>query len=187
MQTGADEKRLVRKLTEGDQMAFELLFYRYRGKVFNFVKSALPRETDAEGIVHEVFMRIWTGRERIDPEQPFGPYLFRTARNLVIDCLRCAADRLTYLSDDQFTADAGTDNPGSAVEERLLDEWFGQALNQLPEQRRKIFVLNRLEGLSYKEIAVRLGITENTVDTQIRRALLFFREEIKKLKLFLFF
>ena len=113
--------------------------------------------------------------------------MFRTARNLVIDRLRGRVNRMVCLSDELFSDDADTDAAARDVEERQLGEWFDRTLEQLPEHRRQIFVLSRLEGLSYREIAARLGVTENTVDTQIRRALLFFREELKKLRLLFLF
>lgn len=187
MQNGTDEQTLVRKLSQGDQTAFELLFYRYRGKVYNFVRASLPRHSDSEEVVHEVFLRIWTGRGNLDSGLPFGPYLFRTARNLVIDRLRGRVNRMVSLSDELFPDTADSDAAARDVEERQLGEWFDRTLEQLPEHRRQIFVLSRLEGLSYREIAARLGVTENTVDTQIRRALLFFREELKKLRLLFLF
>lgn len=187
MQNGTDEQTLVRKLSQGDQTAFELLFYRYRGKVYNFVRASLPRHSDPEEVVHEIFLRIWTGRGNLDPGLPFGPYLFRTARNLVIDRLRGRVNRMVSLSDELFPDTADSDAAARDVEERQLGEWFDRTLEQLPEHRRQIFVLSRLEGLSYREIAARLGVTENTVDTQIRRALLFFREELKKLRLLFLF
>jgi RNA polymerase sigma-70 factor (ECF subfamily) len=182
----SDEKILIQRLAEGDQMAFELLFYRYRGRLHNFIRSALPPGADVEGLVLEVFLRVWIGRERIDPERPFAPWAFRIARNLVIDYLRSDVGKLLYLTDDLFVADTHSDT-STSVEERQLTEWFGTNLDKLPEQRRKIFTMSRIEGMSYKEIAEQLGITENSVDTQIRRALLFFRRELDKIKIFLFF
>lgn len=182
-----EEQALVRRLNHGDQTAFELLFYRYRGKVYNFVNASLPRRSDPEEVVQEVFMRIWIGRGNLDPALPFGPYLFRTARNLVVDQLRSRANRMICLNEELLPEAFDSDAALRVAEERQLSEWFDLKLEQLPEHRRRIFVLSRLEGLSYKEIASRLCITENTVDTQIRRALLFFREEIKKLKFLLLF
>ena len=120
------------------------------------------------------------------PSLPFAPYLFRTARNLVIDRLRARVNRLICLNEEIFATETGEEQTDQSIEEQQLGEWFDRTLKQLPEHRRKIFVMSRIDGLSYKEIASQFRITENTVDTQIRRALLFFREEFKKLKLLLF-
>lgn len=163
-------------------MAFEILFYRYRGKVGNFIKRSLPPQVDLEETVHEIFLRLWTNRERLDADRPFAPYLFRIARNMVVDELRKNIEHSVYLNEGTFYTDFGTNSTEQKIEEAELQNWFKALLNKLPEKRREIFELNRLEGLSYKEIASKLNISENTVDTQIRRTLKLFREEIKKLK-----
>ena len=184
-QENTDEKTLLRKLALGDEMAFEILFYRYRGKLGNFVKRSLPPSVDLEETVHEIFLRVWESHRFIDPERPFSPYLFRIARNLVIDELRKNIGHQLYLNDTTFLSDFGSNSTEQLIEETELQNWFKALLDKLPEKRREIFELHRMEGLSYREIAKKMNISENTVDTQIRRALKLFREELKKIKLLL--
>ena len=184
-QENTDEKTLLRKLALGDEMAFEILFYRYRGKLGNFVKRSLPPSVDLEETVHEIFLRVWESHRFIDPERPFSPYLFRIARNLVIDELRKDIGHQLYLNDTTFLSDFGSNSTEQLIEETELQNWFKALLDKLPEKRREIFELHRMEGLSYREIAKKMNISENTVDTQIRRALKLFREELKKIKLLL--
>lgn len=181
-----DEKKLILRLSMGDEMAFEILFYRYRGKVGNFIKRSIPPQIDLEETVHEIFLRIWINKEKLDGNLPFGPYLFRVARNIVIDELRKNIQHSIYLLDGSFPSDFSINDTDFEIEERELQSWFKTMLNKLPEKRRNIFILNRFEELSYKDIAAKLNISENTVDTQIRRTLRYFREEIKKLRMFTF-
>jgi RNA polymerase sigma-70 factor (ECF subfamily) len=69
-----------------------------------------------------------------------------------------------------------------------LNSIVAQLIRSMPEKRREIYILSRNEGLSYKEISAQLGISENTVDSQIRKALSFLKENLrKKMSLFLFF
>ncbi len=185
-QENTDENKLLRKLVSGDEMAFEILFYRYRGKLGNFVKRSLPPHVDMEETVHEIFLRIWESRTFLDPDRPFSPYLFRVARNFVIDELRKNIGHQLYLNDLSFLNDVGTNTTELGIEDAELQNWFKNLLDKLPEKRREIFEMHRLEGLSYQEIASKMNISENTVDTQIRRTLNLFREEIKKLKLLFF-
>ena len=167
-------------------MAFEILYYRYRGKVSNFIKKSLPTRVDLEETVHEIFLRVWMNKEKMDVNRPFEPYLFKIARNLVIDELRKSVENKVYLQDGAFKADMSIQDADSNLEEKELQTWFKSLLDQLPPKRREIFLMNRFEDLSYREIASKLNISENTVDTQIRRTLDFFRIEFKKLKSFLF-
>jgi len=181
----ADEQKLIQRLVHGDEMAFELLFYRYRGKVGNFIRRSLPPDIDLEENVHEIFLRIWMNRNRLDPQLPFGPYLFKVARNLIIDVLRKQVMHTVYLQDESFLADFGLNDTELKIEEKELQSWLQRVLEKLPEKRRNIFMLNRFDGLTYPEIARKLKISENTVDTQIRRSLQYLREELKKIKMLL--
>ncbi len=181
----SDEQKLIQRLVHGDEVAFELLFYRYRGKVGHFIKRSIPPYIDMDETVHEVFLRIWINKEKLDADRPFGPYLFRVARNLVIDLLRKNIEQTVYVQDDSLLNDLGVNDTELKLEEKELQTWFRSILEELPEKRRSIFVMNRLEGLTYLEIARKLSISENTVDTQIRRALQYFREAIRKTKMLL--
>ena len=182
-----EEKILLQKLKQGDEMAFEILFYRYRGKVGNFIKRSIPPQLDLEEIVDEVFLRIWINKEKLDSNGLFGPYLFKIARNLVIDVLRKNINRSVYLHDnDVVRADLSINEADAGIEEKELESWFKAVLNQLPQKRKDIFLMSRFEDLSYKEIAKKLNISENTVDTQIRRALLFLKSEFNKFRTFFF-
>lgn len=185
-QKNIDEKKLIQRLSKGDEMAFEILFYRYRGKIGNFIKRSIPPQIDLEETVHEIFLRIWINKEKLDADRPFGPYLFRIARNVVIDELRKNIEHSIYLRDSSFPSDFSINDTDIKLEEKELQSWFKSILDKLPERRRDIFIMNRFEDLSYRDIASKLNISENTVDTQIRRSLQYFREEIKKLRMFTF-
>jgi RNA polymerase sigma-70 factor (ECF subfamily) len=175
------EKELIEKLHLGDSFAFEVLFYKYRNKVKGFARSMIPTQIDPEEIVQEVFVRVWLKREAINPEKDFQSYLFSIAKNLILDHLKSAVNRRLYFVEEHFQQDLliedGTDVTISEdVEAKLL-----KLIEQLPERRRKIFSLSRFEGMSYKQIAERLNISENTVDSQIRNALAFLRKEFRKI------
>ncbi|MGV8090258.1 MAG: RNA polymerase sigma factor [Mangrovibacterium sp.] len=180
-----DEQELIQRFIQGDELAFELLFYRYRGKVGHFIKRSVPPHIDLEETVHEVFLRIWINRDKIDAQRPFGPYLFRVARNMVIDLLRKNIEQMVYLKEEVMLTDLCINDTDQKIEEKELQTWFQSMLDKLPEKRRNIFMMNRFEGLTYPEIAQKLGISENTVDTQVRRTLQYFREAIRKIKVLL--
>jgi RNA polymerase sigma-70 factor (ECF subfamily) len=183
------EKELVKKLKEGDSFAFEVLFYKYRNKVKGFAIRIVPPQIDPEEIVQEVFVRVWLKKEAVDPEKDFQSYLFSIAKHLVLDHLKSAVNRKLYFVGDHFQQDLlAVEGLESSLVEHA-EEKLQQLIKEIPERRREIFLLSRFEGLSYKQIAVRLNISENTVDSQIRNALAFLRKEFRKMVtlLFLFF
>lgn len=175
------EKELIEKLKNGDSFAFEVLFYKYRNKVKGFAKSMLHSQIDPEEIVQEVFVRVWLKKEAIDPGKDFQSYLFSIAKHLVLDHLKSAVNRKLYFVGEHFQQDLLEEEGLDAATIENSEEKLLGLIEQIPERRREIFRMSRFEGLSYKQIAERLNISENTVDSQIRNALAFLRKEFRKI------
>ncbi len=175
------ETELVKKLKEGDSFAFEVLFYKYRNKVKGFAIKIIPAQVDPEEIVQEVFVRVWLKKEAIDPGKDFQSYLFSIAKHLVLDHLKSAVNRKLYFVGEHFQHDLLDDEGLDTSLSEETEEKLQKLINEIPERRREIFKLSRFEGLSYKQIAERLNISENTVDSQIRNAIAFLRKEFRKI------
>ncbi len=180
------EKELLLKLRGGDSFAFEVLFYKFSGKIKGFATKMVPTQIDPEEIVQEVFVKIWLQRETIYVDKNFQSFLFAIAKNLILDHLKSAVNRKLYFVGENFQQDLFTEEDtdlkfSAEAEDKLLG-----LIQQIPERRREIFVLSRFEGLSYKQIATKLNITENTVDSQIRNALSFLRKEFRKMAILFF-
>jgi len=175
------EKELLEKLKEGDTFAFEVLFYKYRNKIKGFATKLVPTQIDPDEIVQEVFVKIWLKKECIDPEKNFQSYLFSIAKNLVLDHLKSAVNRKLYFVEEHFQQDLISEEDAEIQFSADTEERMLSLIQQIPERRREIFCLSRFDGLSYKQIADKLNITENTVDSQIRNSLTFLRKEFRKI------
>ena len=180
------EKELVKKLKEGDSFAFEVLFCKYRNKVKGFAVKIVPTQVDPEEIVQEVFVKLWLKKESIDPTKDFQAYLFMIAKNLVLDHLKSAVNRRLYFVGEQIQHDLLMDETEENQPVEDMEARLQKLIDQIPERRREIFFLSRFEGLSYRQIAERLNISENTVDSQIRNALAFLRKEFRKYAVLVF-
>lgn len=176
---GVDEDVLFR-LKQGDESAFESIYWKYNSWVFNFIHSLLFDKSLAEDLTQTVFLKIWEKRESIDPELGFDSYLFAIARNLVY---KETENRLQseLLSD---TLKEHSANHDSSTEENIdadsLREYINNLIEKLPPSRRQIFQLSRHAHLSNKEIASRLSISEKTVETQLYRALRFLKQKLSE-------
>jgi len=170
------EKELIEKLKKGDSFAFEVLVYKYRNKVKWFARSMVPAQIDPEEIVQEVFVKVWLKKETINPDKDFLSYLFAIAKHLILDHLKSAVNRKLYFVEEHFQHDLMIEDTVDSSKSIDAEEKLFNLLQQLPERRKEIFCLSRFEGLSYKQIAERLNISENTVDSQIRNALAFLRK-----------
>ncbi len=166
-----DDAQLVQKLLNNELKAFDLLFYKYKDKLFRFAFSLLKNEEDAREIVQEVFIRIWDKRMEIDSGKSFKSFLFRISYNLIIDELkqRIKDEKfqkflVSYFKSDTYSLDEQLDYD-------ILVKKVRAAVEGLPPKRKQIYILSREVGLSNQEIAQRMGITKKTVENQINLAL----------------
>lgn len=174
------EKELIEKLKNGDSFAFEVLFYKYRNKVKGFARNMVPAQIDLEEVVQEVFVKVWMKREMIKPDKDFQAYLFSIAKNLILDYLKSAVNRRLYFVEENFQQDMLIEEGSEITITQEAEDKLMELIDQMPERRREIFKLSRFNGMSYRQIAERLHISENTVDSQIRNALAFLRKEFRK-------
>lgn len=173
------DSELIARIKNGDEVAFELEFYKYKGKLYDFVRRSLSEEGDPESIVQEVFVKLWMNRAELDPQQSFNGYIYTIARNEIYGHLRKQLTRKKYQEELLRQLTESTDNTNRQIEYQELETILTKLIDEMPEKRREIFRESRIEGLSYREISEKLNISENTVDTQIRKALGFLKNKLR--------
>jgi RNA polymerase sigma factor, sigma-70 family len=160
---------MLLRLKAGDQLALEELMSRYKGPLALSMSRLIKSREDIEELLQELFLRVWKNRENLDPERYLG-YLYKIAENLVYDRLRKAA-REKRLSVDYF---AHIIEAYSHIEEGIFDKELlavlQRGIQQLPEQRRRVFELCKIEGKSYEEVSQLLSISVATVNSHITNA-----------------
>jgi len=169
---------LILGIQKDDSESFESLYNIYHKQVYSFALSLLNSTTDAEEIVQNVFLALWIQRKSLNISTSFTSYLFSIVRYKVYDFIHQKINHEAYV---KFVLE-NNDDYSFVTEDEItfseLEKSFRLAVQKLPERRREIFMLSRFDKLSYKEIAEKLGITENTVDTQIRNALNYLRLQL---------
>lgn len=162
----------LQKLKEGNHQAFVEMYDTYHHGIFLFVNKYLRNEVATEDIVHEVFMKVWEVKERIDPERSFIAYLYRIARNATYKELK---KRLEQYSLDIFEQEGFEPNATESLEEtyqyKEYEALFENAVKSLPPQRQRVFVLCRQEGKTYEEVAHQLCISPYTVKEHMSLAM----------------
>lgn len=165
---------------------FLKIYEKLSGRVYNFALSSLGNSSDAKDVLQQTFLKFWENREKINLDANYTAYIFSIARNLIYDELR--GRLVAYSLDDTKLELAGAGvHPDNELHFKQQQQRVLQIIEQLPDQRRKIFILRKIDNLSYKEIADKLGISENTIDTQLKRSMAFLKANLKDLKLFLIF
>lgn len=165
------DSRLIRNLRSGDEEAFRELYHRFAERIFYFSLRYVRTKEDAEGITQDVFLKIWENRQTLNPDLSLNAYIFTIAKNTLFNKNRKKIHEQAYLDYLKRHLDKCYDKTENDILLNEVKNCIDQAMEQLPQKRRKIFHLSRFECLSYREISSRLNISEKTVEAQIRLAL----------------
>ena len=170
------ERQLIEGLVSGDKNVFDMVFKAYYSTMVHLANDILHDSGLAEEVVQDVFVKLWKTGSSLSINSSLSAYLVKMVRNRCIDCLRAKARDIKTISIDHPDVQAQLHETGmdATFDEELfstpLEIAFQQALEQLPSQCRQIFLLNRFDGHSHKEISEMLQISVSTVKTQITRA-----------------
>ena len=167
----ASDQELITRALTGDDVAFEGVVRTYYPELCEHVLRYVGCPAVAEDLVLELFGHLWGRRQRSVPLTVDRGYLYRSARNRALDYLRRQRVATSWIDRMSREIDGADDTPGDVLECRELAAAAARAVAELPEQRRRIFVLCRYHELSYAEVGERLGISPRTVNTQMTRAL----------------
>ena len=172
-----DEQALL-KLAEGDLVAYRFLFDRYFPDLCNFLNIYLHSKEFSQEVALEIFEFVWEKRETLQIRATFRSFLFSSAKNRAISHYR-REHRVVFTSldieDSRLSEEIVSPH---YMEDKELRELIEAAIEKLPEQSRKIYIMAREENLSHKEIAERLGITPKTVENHVGIALKKLRESL---------
>lgn len=175
------DKKIIGNIKSGDEHAFELLFRKYYVRLCGFANKFVADIAESEEIVQEVFLNIWKKRDQLKLDGDMHPYLFKSVQNLCFNFLEHQKVVDNYYAVIEFIYKNQTED-FSTYESVIYSELqakVDKAIELLPNECRKIFLLSRLDGLKYSEIAEQLGISVKTVETQMSRALNKLKAELK--------
>jgi RNA polymerase sigma-70 factor (ECF subfamily) len=174
-------KDLLILLRKGDVIAFDNIYEMYSKRLYGFVLRYVKQKEDAEGIVQEVFIKIWETRNKIEIYASFDSFIFTIAYNTTINLLRKRVNEHKYhdrlKSVQQIT---GADQIIDEIHFKEINSQLQSVLNKLTPRQKEIFQLSREVGLTHEEIAKKLNISVNTVKNHIVTTLTFIKSHIDK-------
>ena len=148
--------------------SFEALFSRFARGMVVYAREFLSGE-EAEDVVHDVFVSLWEKMDRLSADTARA-YLFRATKNKCLDHLAHLKIRSRYQEDILRDQDSPTAADMDHYVESELRSYIESAINTLPPQRKKVFIMNRMEGKSPNEIATELDLSPRTVEKHIELA-----------------
>ena len=179
---------LVLKIKKDNQSAFEVVFLRYYSSLCSYALSILGNKDTAEEIVQDLFVRLWENRHNVEITNSLKAYLYRTAHNQCINQLESWKIRNQY-SKKQIQAyeknlveitPFAEDYPIANLIAQELEDKIQKSIDALPDQCRQVFLLIRIQKKTYQEVAAKLGISLNTVKTQMQRAVFKLRDMLQE-------
>lgn len=174
------DEALVVLLNNDDQKAFLEIYDRYKNELARHLVRLLRSYELAEEVLQDVFMMLWEKRHDMDASRSVPAYLYRSAINKTKNVFRKIANdnRLREEFLRHFTA-SGKNVVEEWIENKEVEQALYALLDRLPPQQKKVYVLCKLDGLSYKEVSEQLKISITTVNSHIRNANLFLKSELK--------
>ncbi len=159
----------ISTIQAGNEKTFTDVYYQYYDKLLGyFIKKTNSDEVAVE-LVQIVFIKLWNFRHTLTEELSFDTQIFNIARTSLIDFMRQQSlQKSRSVSLDQYQNIDGATLPDNSFE---ADDYFNSVIKSLPPVRKKVFTLNRLQGLSNKEIALHLSISINTVENHMAKAM----------------
>lgn len=154
-----------------DINSFNELYLQYAPRVKAFVFAFLKDKEEASDITHDIFMKIWNRRASMQNVSDFSAYIFRMAKNAVMDFFEHSMVDARYRDMVAGASDIVSVDLSDLVSTEELAVLIQMAIEKMPPRRKEIFIMHRFKGLTYKEIAERLGISPKTVENQISAAL----------------
>lgn len=187
MATGAvrrvqnDEKDLAIRATRHDREAFGSLYDRYVTKIYQYIYYKVGSGSEAEDLTAHVFLRAWEAIGSYEwREHPFSAWLFRIARNLVVDYHRARRETVSLEGSDGRTEVQPSDEelPDHSLQALFTSEQLRQAVVKLTDEQQEVIVLRFIEGYSTAEIAAIMGKREGAIRGLQFRGLAALRELI---------
>jgi RNA polymerase sigma-70 factor, ECF subfamily len=177
--TTSNTEDIIRRLKKDDKSAVDELFSYYYPRLYHFSKSILKIETGIDDILQEVFVKIWLNRNKISNIETFNAYIFTITKNEVLNLIRSNLRDQTFKEEFFLRSVAEEYQTQNQVEFDEIKSGIDRIVASLPEKRQQVFVLSRTEGLSNKEIAQQLNISEKTVEDHITHAIKHIKTSIK--------
>ncbi len=172
-------EKLLKLISNGDQAAFRQFYDLFKDRVYNTCLSYLQHEPEAEEATQDVFIELHHSADSFGGRSSVATWVYRIAINKCLDRLRYQnrQKRFAFIS-SLFNRDTGAlmhdkptfEHPGVVLENKEKAGYLFKAIKELPESQQTAFIMKQVEGLSQKEVAEIMGMTEKAVESLLQRA-----------------
>ena len=158
-----------------EEQVFDTIFKANSKTVFNYIYYKFGNEEKAHDAVQEAFVKLWENCVKVSPEKAKS-FVYTVANNLYLNVIKAEKVRLKYADK---TLKVTHESPEFLLEEEEFKQKLNRALDSLPENQRTTFLLNRIDGKKYAEIAEMEGVSVKAIEKRMHLALKSLREKIE--------
>lgn len=182
------DQELASLLAKGDKRAYTVIFERYSEILLRHAFRLIADKDESYDVVQDVFLNLWQKHAEIVFKTSLSSYLYAAVKNRIFNLLSHQKLVLRYAKSISQYMVEGYNITEDQVRERELSAVIEREVNALPDKMRAVFLLNKREGLSYKEIGDKLNITDQTAKQQVYKAVKILKPKIDSfLTIFPFF
>ncbi|MGJ1211157.1 RNA polymerase sigma-70 factor [Sphingobacterium multivorum] len=174
-----ESKYILQRLQQGDRQVFDLIFKSYWDPLLIYLSKLVKDQTDAEDLLQNIFVNLWNKTQSSEIQDIHG-WLYGAARKSALFYHRTQGNQKKLIASILEYIDVTGFSLSEQQQGKELQQIIDREIERLPAKMKEVFLLSRQEQLSYKEIAERLNISDQTVKKQISNALNILRNNLKK-------
>ncbi len=159
---------------------YKALFNEHYSRMVSYAFNFLKEQEASEEVAQEVFYQLWINRNKTDIKSLISSYLYRAVRNRCINLIKHIEIREKYKQFNSTEIAQKEEEEVDTLTISELDQKIRTAIDQMPQQRKKIFIMSRYDEMTYKEIAEKMNLSKKTIENQMGKALKYLREELKE-------
>ncbi|PWS28616.1 RNA polymerase subunit sigma-70 [Pedobacter yonginense] len=172
------DEELTALLKQGDAYSYTEIFERYNRLLLRHAYRLLSNDDKAHDVIQDVFLQLWQKRNEIEFNSSLSGYLFTAVKNRIFKLFAHQKVVLRYAASISAFMIEGYNIVEDSLMEKELSALISKEIDALPSKMREVFILNKKEHLTYKEIAERLNITDQTAKQQVYKAMKILKPKI---------
>ena len=166
-----NDQQLMIKLKNQERAAFESVYNNYSKKLYYYALKFVKSPEIAEDIMHDVFVKLWEHATMLNPEASLQAYLYKMTRNSLLNLIKRGNVEERIVEEIMNHAEQFTLNTEEQIQYRETLAQANKAIGELPPKRKQIFEMSRDKGMTHRQIALQLEITDSTVNNQLVKAI----------------
>jgi len=172
------DEELMQEIKADNMFAFDILYKKYCKRIFKFAFSILKSPEESENLVQDVFLNLWENRLNVEKNSSIKSYVFTITYNSAVSIIRKKVRESEFVEYLKSLQEVGEESVDVALEYKELTDKLERILNELPQRQKEVYLMHRVEGLKYIQIAEILKISVNTIENHMSRALKTIRQKL---------